>query len=311
MGTHPIFESDFDCLTGMSSKVPSRTSGLSLARKKQSTSNLSPQVRKLDAAGSMRSSTLIKTSSPSAPKKVTSRASASALHLGKSACTIPEHDDMFKRNEKLKEALKKEKESVQAIRDEYEERESKLIREKAILDQKIDELLRERTQAATRHNEELQLLNQKHREKQGAVELSHQKEISELIAKYENIIMEKQKAIDTLKAQIAQMMQGQSSTRQAQIEELRKKLISAAKEANDLKTEILKYRKSTNTETPKIQIGVCMNCIVIQQALTMANTALKEKMIELKRIEDVGKGIRLGLEMNDLALDSIEKNIEK
>ena len=195
----------------MSSKVPSRTSGLSLARKKQSTSNLSPQVRKLDAAGSMRSSNLIKTSSPGAPKKVTSRASASALHLGKSACTIPEHDDMFKRNEKLKvrfinrvgtrlekhinfkEALKKEKESVQAIRDEYEERESKLIREKAILDQKIDELLRERTQSATRHNEELQLLNQKHREKQGAVELSHQKEISELITKYENIIMEKQK----------------------------------------------------------------------------------------------------------------------
>ena len=43
------------------------------------------------------------------------------------------------------------------------------------------------------------------------------------------------KAIDTLKAQIAQMMMGQSSTRQAQIEELRKKLIEAAKEANDLK----------------------------------------------------------------------------
>merc|ERR1711962_543198 len=284
MGTHPIFESDFDCLTGMSSKVPSRTSGLgstgSLARKKQSTSNLSPQVRKLDAAGSMRSSTLIKTSSPGAPKKIASRASASALHLGKSACTIPEHDDMFKRNEKLKEALKKEKESVQLIRDEYEERESKLIREKALLDQKIDELLRERTQAATRHNEELQLLNQK--------------------------------PIDTLKAQIAQMMMGQSSTRQAQIEELRKKLIEAAKEANDLKTEILRYRKSNNSEAPKtVQIGVCMNCIVMQQALTMANTALKEKMIELKRIEEVGKGIRLGLEMNDLALDSIEKNIDK
>merc|ERR1712212_138705 len=187
MGTHPIFESDFDCLTGMSSKVPSRTglghSSTSLARKKQSASNLSPQVRKLDAAGSMRSSTLIKTSSPGGPstKKLASRASASALHLGKSACTIPEHDDMFKRNEKLKEALKKEKESVQAIRDEYEERESKLIREKAILDQKIDELLRERTQSATRHNEELQLLNQKHREKQGAVTLGHQKEISDLI----------------------------------------------------------------------------------------------------------------------------------
>merc|ERR1711953_622683 len=253
----------------------------------------------------MRNSNLIKTSSPGAPKKVTSRASASALHLGKSACTIPEHDDLFKRNEKLKEAL-------QAIRDEYEERESKLIREKAILDQKIDELLRERTQSATRHNEELQLLNQKHREKQGAVELSHQKEISELITKYENIIMEKQKSIDTLKGQIAQMMMGQSSTRQAQIEELRKKLIEAAKEANDLKTEILKYRKSNNSEPQTtVKIGVCMNCIVMQQALTMANTALKEKMIELKRIEEVGKGIRLGLEMNDLALDSIEKNIDK
>merc|ERR1712131_309793 len=194
----------------------------------------------------------------------------------------------------------------------YEERESKLIREKAKLDQKIDELLRERTQSAARHNEELQLLNQKHREKQGAVEISHQKEISELIAKYENIIMDKQKSIDTLKAQIAQMMMGQSSTRQAQIEELRKKLIEAAKEANELKTEILKYRKSNNSEPqPTVRIGVCMNCIVMQQALTMANTALKEKMIELKRIEEVGKGIRLGLEMNDLALDSIEKNIDK
>merc|ERR1711976_401154 len=106
---------------------------------------------------------------------------------------------------------------------------------------------------------------------------------------------------------IAQMMMGQSSTRQAQIEELRKKLIEAAKEANDLKTEILKYRKSNNSESqPTVKIGVCMNCIVMQQALTMANTALKEKMIELKRIEEVGKGIRLGLEMNDLALDSIE-----
>ena len=33
------------------------------------------------------------------------------------------------------------------------------------------------------------------------------------------------------------------------------------------------------------------------------------KMRELKRIEEVGKGIRLGLELNDLALDSLDKNI--
>ena len=42
-------------------------------------------------------------------------------------------------------------------------------------------------------------------------------------------------AIDTLKQQIAELMTGQSSTRQAQIEELRKKLIDAAKEANELR----------------------------------------------------------------------------
>lgn len=31
-------------------------------------------------------------------------------------------------------------------------------------------------------------------------------------------------------------------------------------------------------------------------------------MRELERIERVGKGIRLGLELNDLALDAMEKN---
>ena len=94
------------------------------------------------------------------------------------------------------------------------------------------------------------------------------------------------------------MMMGQSSTRQAQIEELRKKLIEAAKEANDLKwalklklghpkriqfrTEILKYRKSNNSEPQTtVKIGVCMNCIVMQQALTMANTALKGNIIAI------------------------------
>ena len=41
--------------------------------------------------------------------------------------------------------------------------------------------------------------------------------------------------IENLKAQIAHLMQGQSTERQAQIAELRKKLISAAKEASDLR----------------------------------------------------------------------------
>lgn len=298
----------------MSSTGPSRTN--LPGRKKQSTSNLSPQIRKLDAAASMRSSRLIKNSNSSSPsnsdgkKKIISRASASALHLGKSACTIPEHDDMFKRNERLKEALKKEKETIQSIREDYEERESTLIREKSNLESRIDELLRDKTSSATRHANDLEMLTRKHLGIQSSIEKNHQKEITDLVNKYEQDIRDKQRANNTLKSQIAQMMQGQSNTRQAQIEELRKKLIEAAKEANDLKNEILRYRSSNKTETQKVQIGVCMNCIVMQQALTMANSALKAKMMELKRIEEVGKGIRLGLEMNDLALNSIEKNME-
>ena len=42
-------------------------------------------------------------------------------------------------------------------------------------------------------------------------------------------------AIENLKHQISTLMKGESSTRQAQIEELRKKLIDAAREANQLK----------------------------------------------------------------------------
>ena len=82
-------------------------------------------------------------------------------------------------------------------------------------------------------------------------------------------------------------MTGQSSTRHAQIDELRKKLIDAAKEANELRTEIMRFRgtKDENHRLNRpqegmqlgVQIGVCMNCIVMQQALTMANAALKCK----------------------------------
>ena len=44
-----------------------------------------------------------------------------------------------------------------------------------------------------------------------------------------------------------------------------------------LRNEILKLRKpSGQSNDPRpIQIGVCMNCIVMQQALSMANAALK------------------------------------
>ena len=69
--------------------------------------------------------------------------------------------------------------------------------------------------------------------------------------------------------------------RHAQIDELRKKLVEAAKEANELKNEIMRFRSTKdeghrlNQPQPQQRGGVCMNCIVMQQALTMANAALK------------------------------------
>ena len=41
--------------------------------------------------------------------------------------------------------------------------------------------------------------------------------------------------IETLKAQIGELMKGQSAERQQQIAELRKKLVNAAQEANELR----------------------------------------------------------------------------
>ena len=60
--------------------------------------------------------------------------------MGKAACNVPEHDAMAKRNEKMKELLKKEKESVQVIRDEFDEKESLLLREKAQLQNRLDQV---------------------------------------------------------------------------------------------------------------------------------------------------------------------------
>jgi len=281
--------------------------------------SLGPQVRKLNSENGkrLRNSRLLRpepssSASNELPKRnFKSRASASALHLGKSACTIPEHDDMQKRYEKLKEVLKREKDSIQRIRDEFDEREGSLLREKSQLIQQIDELTRDKSKNAQRHNEELNLLIQKQKDIQAQIEKSHHRQMNDLITKNDLIVQEKHKAIENLKHQISTLMKGESSTRQAQIEELRRKLIDAAREANQLKNEILKIRKSPGqaNDTKPIQIGVCMNCIVMQQALSMANAALKSKMRELKRIEEVGKGIRLGLELNDLALDSLDKNI--
>jgi len=272
------------------------------SRKKQSLP-LGPQVRKLASTPNL---------SPKPATRAPRSSASSALHLGRSACTVPEHDAMAKKNEKMKELLKREKEQTQIIRDEFDEKEGQLLREKAQLQKRLDQLLAEKSQQAQRHASEIDVMAQKQREMMAQVELAHQRELSEQLKKHDTLITEKQKAIDTLKQQIAELMTGQSSTRQAQIEELRKKLIDAAKEANELRTEIMRFRNSKDENhrlnQPEVRVGVCMNCIVMQQALTMANSALKAKMRELERIERVGKGIRLGLELNDLALDAMEKN---
>ena len=60
-----------------------------------------------------------------------------------------------------------------------------------------------------------------------------------------------------------------------------------------------------------VRVALCMNCIIMQQALTMANTALRSKMHELHMIHKNGQKIKLGLALNDLALESLEKRFEE
>jgi hypothetical protein len=51
------------------------------------------------------------------------------MHLGRAACLVPEHDDLHKRIERLKDAREKEKEKVAAIKNEYENKEQILLAE--------------------------------------------------------------------------------------------------------------------------------------------------------------------------------------
>ena len=56
---------------------------------------------------------------------------------------------------------------------------------------------------------------------------------------------------------------------------------------------------------PHLRIALCMNCIVMQQALTMANAALKAKMKELDHIQRNASNIKIGLTLNDIALEAL------
>ena len=121
------------------------------------------------------------------------RASAAALHLGRSACTIPEHDDLHKRNERLKEALKKEKEQTSIIRQEFEEKESEIVRENAKLRAQLEEMHDDRVKTAQRHEREISLLADQHRKMEKQREISHQNEIKKIFLKNEEQIADKNK----------------------------------------------------------------------------------------------------------------------
>ena len=75
-------------------------------------------------------------------------------------------------------------------------------------------------------------------------------------------------AIDNLKAQIAELMKGQSSERQAQIAELRKKLIGAAQEANQLRYVFDRFKNSKLYKTMAMAIFrliVNYNCFYLEK----------------------------------------------
>jgi len=292
-----------------------KSNGL-LRRKQRSETSLSPQVRKLDS-GTKLPPTLARKKVGRTNLHSTARQSSNSLHLGKAACTVPEHDDLFKRNEKLKEALKKEKEQTKLIRDEFEERESLILRENSQLKEERAAFLAEKAEMAQRHEQALHMIAEKHREHHAQIEKQHQTELKLAYKKSEEALAERNKVIETLKFQIAQLMKGQSTERQAQIAELRKKLVNAAQEANELRSEIMKLNSSRNqgsepgrpAETgPHLRIALCMNCIVMQQALTMANAALKAKMKELDHIQRNASNIKIGLTLNDIALEALERS---
>lgn len=291
-----------------------------LARSRRSESKLGLDIKKLE---SKRSVSMIKSrkslTQSAADSRPAARGSSNAMHLGRAACLVPEHDDLHKRIERLKDAREKEKEKVAAIKDEYENKEQILLAELEKLRLENKELA-DKSQVDTENFErELAALVERHNELTKQVEINHQKELRDMYSRHEDQIGDKNKSIELLKQQVERLMHGQSKERQNQIDEMRKKLMGAAKEANELRTEIMKLRKSefptrrsespaeSNGKRVTLNVGICMNCVVLQQALSATHQALKSKMAELSRIDRTARSIKVGLELNDLALAQLDK----
>jgi len=255
-----------------------------------------------------------------ADSRPAARGSSNAMHLGRAACLVPEHDDLHKRIERLKDAREKEKEKYAAIKDEYEVKEQMLMAELEKLRLENKELSDKSHIDSENFERELAALTKRHNELTKQVEINHQKELRDMYSRHENQIGDKNKSIELLKQQVERLMHGQSKERQNQIDEMRKKLMGAAREANELRTEIMKLRRtdfpsSRRPESPAesngkrvtLNVGICMNCVVLQQALSATHQALKSKMAELSRIDRTARSIKVGLELNDLALAQLDK----
>jgi len=255
-----------------------------------------------------------------ADSRPAARGSSNAMHLGRAACLVPEHDDLHKRIERLKDAREKEKEKYAAIKDEYEVKEQMLMAELEKLRLENKELSDKSHIDSENFERELAALTERHNELTKQVEINHQKELRDMYSRHEDQIGDKNKSIELLKQQVERLMHGQSKERQNQIDEMRKKLMGAAREANELRTEIMKLRRtdfpsSRRPESPPesngkrvtLNVGICMNCVVLQQALSATHQALKSKMAELSRIDRTARSIKVGLELNDLALAQLDK----
>jgi len=182
-----------------------------LARSRRSESKLGLDIKKLE---SNRSVSMIKSrkslTQSAADSRPAARGSSNAMHLGRAACLVPEHDDLHKRIERLKDAREKEKEKYAAIKDEYEVKEQMLMAELEKLRLENKELSDKSHIDSENFERELAALTERHNELTKQVEINHQKELRDMYSRHEDQIGDKNKSIELLKQQVERLMHGQS-----------------------------------------------------------------------------------------------------
>ena len=89
--------------------------------------------------------------------------------------------------------MKQEKEQTSIIRQEFEGKESEIVRENAKLRAQLEEMHDDRVKTAQRHEREISLLAEQHRKMEKQREISHQNEIKKIFLKNEEQIADKNK----------------------------------------------------------------------------------------------------------------------